>query len=187
MDDFGARFGLVAEFLERVDNWFDTALNVCFDDQVQLLDSARADACKDGFDRQLGFAIALAGALGSFDHRTRGALVGDDAEAIARGRHAAQAENLNRKRGRRFLDTLTAVVEQGLEAALDGAGDDQVANAQRAALDEQRSYGTTCLVHLGLDDSAAGRSVRVGLRFDFGFGDELNRLEEGIQTLFGAG
>src|SRR5258708_16271806 len=59
VNDFGAGLGLIAQLLQRVGDWLDAALHVGFDDQVQLLDGARADAGKDGLEGHLAFTVTL--------------------------------------------------------------------------------------------------------------------------------
>ena len=63
----------------------------------------------------------------------------DDREAVAGLRRVLEAEHLDRRRGAGFLDLLAAVVDEGAHAAPRGAGDDDVADAQRAAAGRARS------------------------------------------------
>ncbi|MND75857.1 hypothetical protein D3C80_674900 [compost metagenome] len=55
-----------------------------------------------------------------------------------------------------------AFVQQGARLAPGGAGHDDVAALQRAALDQDGGDRAAALVQLGLDDHAFGRTVRVG-------------------------
>ena len=63
-------------------------------------------------------------------------------------------------------------------AAPVGAGDDRVADLQRAALDEHGDDGAAARVELGLDDHAGGLGVRVGLEL-LDLGEQQDRLRAG--------
>src|SRR4029079_1431698 len=57
-------------------------------------------------------------------------------EQVAGRGQAAEAEHFDRRGRRRHLDRLAAIVDERTYLADDGAGDDRVADAQRAVLDE---------------------------------------------------
>ena len=57
------------------------------------------------------------------------------------------------------LHLLAVVVDQGADAAPLGAGDDDVADLERAALDEHGRDRAAAAVELGLDHDAFGRPV----------------------------
>ena len=86
--------------------------------------------------------------------------------------------------GLRLRDALAAVVVHRADAAPVGAGDERVADAQRAALDEHRDDRAAARVELGLDDDAGRLGVGVGLEL-LEVGDDLDRLEQVVEALLG--
>ena len=73
------------------------------------------------------------------------------------------------------------VVDQRADLAARGAGDEHVADAQRAALDEHGRERAAALVELGFDHRAFGGAVGVGLEFE-DFGLELDRFEQLVEV-----
>src|SRR5579859_348995 len=130
MNDFGAGLGLIAQFFQRVDNRFNAALNVGLDDQVQLLDGSRADAGEHRFEVHLAVAVVLTSAILGLDQGACGALVDHGSEAIASRGDAGQPEDFDRKRRSGVFDSATLIVEQGFDAALGRARDDEVTHMQ---------------------------------------------------------
>ncbi len=65
--------------------------------------------------------------------------------------------------GPAFLIFCAEVIEQRADLAVDGAGDEQVALADRAVLDQDVRDGTAAAVELGFDDRALRHALRVGL------------------------
>ena len=63
-----------------------------------------------------------------------------------------------------------------------GAGDDRVADLQRAALDEHGDHGATARIELGLDHGAGGLGVRVGGEL-LELGRQLQALEQIVEAL----
>ena len=61
------------------------------------------------------------------------------------------------------------------------AGDDRVADVQRAALDQHRDDRAAARVELGLDDDARRLGVRVGLEL-LELGDDEDRLEQVVEA-----
>ena len=86
----------------------------------------------------------------------RGAVVLDDAHGLAGVGDAVEAEDLDRVAGDGLVDALAGVVGHRADLAPVRAGHERVADAQRAALDEQRDDRAAARVELGLDDDAAG-------------------------------
>src|SRR5438270_257895 len=76
------------------------------------------------------------------------------------GRRLVEAEDLHRLARLRLLELLAAVVEEAANAPVRVSGDDRVADAQRAALDEHRRDGAPTGLEPRLDD----RPRRVGVR-----------------------
>ena len=106
----------------------------------------------------------------------------DDGEAVAGFRRGLEAEHLDRHRRAGFLDALALVVDEGADAAPFGAGDDDVAEMKRAALDEHGGDGTAALVELGLDDGAFGGAIGIGAELE-----HLGLKEDGLEQLVEVG
>ena len=87
-----------------------------------------------------------------------------DAHRLARVGNAVEAEHLDRLAGQRLLDALAQEVVHRPHAAPVGAGDERVAGAQRAALDEDGHDRAAARVEPRLDHGAARRRVGVGLQ-----------------------
>ena len=103
---------------------------------------------------------------------------GRDPELVARERDVVEAEHLDRRRRTGFLDLLAVVVEHGADLAPAAAGDDRVADAQRAPLDEHGGDRAAALVEVRLEHERPGRRLRVGARASSSVGDEQDRLEQ---------
>src|SRR5205823_13284163 len=91
------------------------------------------------------------------------AVVVDDLDELAGLGDAVEAEDLDRVAGPGRLDALALEVGHRAHAAPVRAGDDGVADVQRAALDEDGDDGTAAGVELGLDDHPGGLGLGVGL------------------------
>src|SRR5205823_14237428 len=84
------------------------------------------------------------------------ALVLDDAAELAGGRRPVEAEDLDRLAGPRLADAVAAEGIERAHLAPGVAGDDRVADAERAALDEHRRDRAAADVEARLDDRARG-------------------------------
>ena len=73
---------------------------------------------------------------------------------------------------------LSSIIARTLPARC--AGDEHVADAKRAALDEHGRERAAALVELGLDHRAFGGAVGVGLQLE-DFGLELDRVEQLVE------
>ena len=89
--------------------------------------------------------------------------------------------------GRRLLHLLAAEVEERPHLAPGIAGDDRVADLERAAGDEHGRDRAAADVEAALDDRP--RSLRLGVRLELelGVGDEQDLLEEIVEPLAGLG
>ena len=107
-------------------------------------------------------------------------LVVDDREPVAGVRRAVEAEHLDRGRGAGFANRLAGIGDERAHAAPFGAGDDDLAAAQRAALDQHGRDRAAAAVELRLDHGAFGGPLRVGLEVeDFGLQrDSFEQLVE---------
>ena len=64
------------------------------------------------------------------------------------------------------MQVLAAIVDQRAHPAPLAAGDKDVADSQRAALDQHRRDRAAAALELGLEHDAFGRTVRVGLEIE---------------------
>ena len=93
----------------------------------------------------------------------------DHREPVAGFGRAGEAQHLDRHRRAGLLHGFALVVDQRADAAPFGAGDDEVADMQRAALDQHGRHRAAAAVELGLDHGAFGGARRIGLEIeDFG-------------------
>ncbi len=83
----------------------------------------------------------------------------------------------------RLLDLLAAEVVERAHLAPGVAGDDRVADAERAALDEHRRDRAAADVEARLDDRPRGLGLRVRLQLELGVGDEQHLLEQVVEVL----
>ena len=107
-------------------------------------------------------------------------LVLHHAEPVAGLRRRLEAEHLDRRRRAGLAHLLAAIVDQRAHAAPFGAGDDDVADTQRAALDEHGRDRAAAAVELRLDHDAFGRAVRIGLQVE-DFRLQQDRLEQLVE------
>ena len=82
-----------------------------------------------------------------------------DAHLVARERWFAEAEDLHGRRGYRRLDLLALVVDQGLDLAVGGAGDDGVADLEQALLDHDGRDGSATDFEVRFEHRATARPV----------------------------
>ena len=88
-------------------------------------------------------------------------LVGDHAQDVAGRGHLAEAEQHHGRRRAGLGDALAERVLHGPDAAVGLAHDHDVADAQRAGLDQDGRDRAAALVQLRLDDGADGLSLGV--------------------------
>ncbi len=108
-------------------------------------------------------------------------LVGGDDEVVAGAGHVGEAEDLDRGRGAGLLDLLALVVDEGTHAAPGRAGDERVADLERAPLDEQGGHRAPAHVEVGLEHGAHGPPVGVGGEL-LDVGDHEQLLEEVVDA-----
>ena len=111
------------------------------------------------------------------------ALVLDHAALLARGRRMVEAEDLDRVARPRLLDLLAAEVVERAHLAPGVAGDDRVAHAQGAAVDQHRRGGAAADVEPRLDDRPGSVGLRVRGQLELGVGDEEHLLEQVVEAL----
>ena len=127
-------------------------------DEVQVLDGARLQlrrrasrATTPAFARRANCSRRRRSPR-SLRALARLALVLDDAAELAGGRRVVEAEDLDGLARPRLLDLLAAEVVERADPAPGVAGDDRVADLERAALDEHRRNRAAADVEPGLDD-----------------------------------
>ena len=137
-----------------------------------LLERAACEPAAPSVSRRLLVAVVgdLAGA----------GFVLDDGDLVAGFGRAVEAQHFDRNRRTGFGDVLALVVDERADAAPCRAGDDDVADLQRAALDQHGADRAAAAFELGFDDDAFGRAVGVGLEIEhFGLqGDRFQQLVE---------
>src|SRR5207248_5434180 len=121
----------------------DRAVDVALDDEVQVLDAAGLHLREEVLEPRAGLRLLrellAAQPLAAQVREVAGlALVLDDAAELARGRRLVEAEDLDRLAGPGLADAVAAEGVQRAHLAPGVAGDDRVADAERAALDEPR-------------------------------------------------
>ena len=125
--------------------------------------------------------LAADRSLALLDHRAGGLLVGDDPEDVAGHRHVRQAEDDHGARRTRLRDPLAHVVLERADASERLADDDDVADLERAGLDESGRDRAAALVELGLDDGADRVALRVRLEL-LEIGDEQDHLDQLVEA-----
>ena len=173
---------LVLERLER-------AGDVGLEHDRQLLELALAGLLEDLLEGDLarlaaGDLLGLDAGLALLRELAGAALVLDHLDVLAGLADAVEAEHLDGHARRGLLDAVALVVEQSLDLAPLGAGDDGVADAQRPALDEDAGDGAAARVQLGLDHGAGGLGVRVRPEL-LEVGDEDDHLEQVVEAVLG--
>ena len=161
----------VAEPRDRARDRLDRALHVGLDQHRQLLGGALADALQHLLQRaaatgdagKLGLPVATDAEVGDL---ARARLALHDMELVARLRRAVEAQDLDRERRPRRLHLLAAIVDQATHAAPLRAGDEDVADLQRAALDQHGRDRAAARIELGLDHDAVGGAVGIGLEVE---------------------
>ena len=131
--------------------------HVGLEDDPELLGLAGLDLAVEVLERRAAAALAaLGGELGAagLDGGAGGLLVGDDAQDVAGLGHLGQAEDQRRGRRAGLLDPLAVLVLERAHAAERLADDDDVADVERAGLDQDRADRAAGLVHPRLDDRA---------------------------------
>src|SRR5688572_26844701 len=153
----------------RLRQRLDRALDVALDDQVDRLDVAGLHRVEQVVQRHLAHRreLCLAGQRRTFFGDLAGAVdVVEDVEPIARAGEDVQPADDDRRARAGLLDHLAAVVDQAADAAVTGAGEDRVADVERAVLNEHGRDGAEAGIDARLDHRAAGRRGRVGLELE---------------------
>ncbi len=178
-----------SNFAQLRDDRLDRPDDVAAHDEVEIGDLAGLQRVVEPFERdaagrpnrrELLAAKPLAAAVRDV---ARLAVVRDDARELAARRRLVEAEDLDRVAGRSALAALALVVEQRLHAAVRVAGDDRVADLERAALHEHRRDRAAADVEARLDDRAGRLGVGIGAQaLELEIRDEENLLEQRVEV-----
>ncbi len=154
------------------------ALDVGLQHDPQLGDLAVLDLGADLLERAGRPALAArSGDLGRLGRVPCGLLVGDHAQGVARLRKSLETDDLHGGRRLGRLHALAGGVVQRSNAAVGPSDAHDVADLQRAGLDEHGRDVAAALVDLRLDDRADRVAVRVGLEV-LEVGDEQDHLHQ---------
>ena len=177
---------LVGELRQRVGEHLGRALHVGLDDDRQLLHAAFGDLRLQRFEREpaprAAERLLLRLRLAEVRDLPRLGGVGQRLERVAGLRQAAEAEHFDRRRRSGGLDLAAAVVDERAHLADDRAGDERVADAQRAVLDEDRRDRAAALVELRFEHGARRVALRIRLELAE-LGDEQDHLEQRLEVL----
>ena len=136
-------------------------------------------------------ADPLAGACGQRVALARAAPVGDlagdpvlvdDQQVVTGTGHRREADDLHRPRRQRLLDVLAVLVDHPADPAVGVAGDDRVADPQRAALDQHGGHRAATAVQVRLDRHTLGLHVGVGPQVQRGVGGQQHRFEQRVDV-----
>ena len=173
----------MVDLAELAEERLDRALHVALEDDVEVLDDTLLHLGEQALERDAALGalreLLAAQPLGALLGEILGlALVLDDARELACGRRPVEAEDLDGLAGARLLDLLALVVVERAHLAGRVAGDDRVADAQRAAVDEHRRDRAAADVEARLDDGAGRVGGGVRAEIELGIGDEQQLLEQ---------
>src|SRR5262249_14890385 len=152
------------------------------EDDVEVGDAARLQLLEELVERDaaagrlLGERLAPQAPAALLRELARATLVLDDAPELARLRRMVEAEHLDRIARARLLDPLAAVVVERAHATVRVAGDDGVADLERAAIEEHRRDRAAADVETRLDDRPRRLGVRVRFQHELGVRDEEDPL-----------
>ena len=182
-----ARADLVgAELFQRARDRLQRALHVGLDDQRKFLAAGGLELAHHLLERAAHAARARRHLVAFLPGTIVGDLAGarfaiDDRQSIAGLGRAVEAQHLDRHRRTGRFDRRAGIARQRAHSAPFGAGDDDVADAQRAALHQHGRDRATAAVELGLDHGAFGRTVRVGLEIE-NFRLQADRLQQPVEV-----
>ena len=104
----------------------------------------------------------------------------DHGQTVAGFRRTVEAEHFDRHRGTGFVDGVALVVDQRADPAHLGAGDDDVADPQRAALHQHGRNRAAAAIELGFDHGAFGRTFGIGLEVEQ-FGLQRDHFQQPVE------
>ena len=175
----------VPSFSSEPENGFERTLHVGLDDQREFL-AARGlelrhhllERAAHAGNRGSGVLALLVGAVAR-DLAGAG-FVFDHGQTVAGFRRSVEAEHFDRHRGAGFVDGDALVVDQRADAAHFGAGDDDVADPQRAALHQHGRDRAAAAIELGFDHGAFGGTFGIGLEVEQ-FGLQRDHFQQPVE------
>src|SRR6185503_2848250 len=188
VDDFeGDLAGL--DFLERLDDGFDGALGIGFDDDLEHLGGGFGESLEKVFEGDFGPLFLGSDGFGFFGPGLRQfagrPVVFKDAEFGAGFGHAVQAKYFYRNGRARLFEALAVFIDERAHAPVVLAANHRVAHLQRAFTDEDRGRGATGF-EAGFDDIAARTPIGVGLELQE-VGPQDDHLQQMWHALLGQG
>ncbi len=177
------------ELAEALGERLERAGDVGLEDEVERGGLAQLDLLEDvlelgaaahgvGVTAQAGLALPV---LTGGRHLGGGLLVGGHDEPVAGVGHLGQAEHLHRRGRPGFLDLLALVVDQRPDAAPGRAGDERIADPQRALLHQHGGHRAPTDVEVGLEHDADGPPVGVAAQV-FELGHHQQVLEQVVDA-----
>ena len=121
--------------------------------------------------------------LAVFRDVTRLLAVGDHDELIARLRQSFQSDNFHRRRRRRFLQRLAAIVEHGTYFSVHIPDHEVVARVERAVLHQNRAYRAAAAIQFRFEHYAARRASQSRFQF-LQVGGQTDHFHQQIQIRF---
>ena len=168
MDDIDGNL-LGRELDERIGKSFDGAIDIALDDDVEFLEATLFNATTNLIERQmvLGADALLALQLLSLGGNLTGFLVAvHNMESITCLGCTIQSENRGCFSRTDLLDTLSALVEHGLDATKVGTSQKDIAQVQGAVGAKHGGNITTPLVEGGLNNTTGSLTVGVGFEIE---------------------
>ena len=161
----------IFDLLQCREQRLERALRIRLDDQAELFDLAFLGAAGEVLEGDARSDVArrldraLLDELGQ-GNLARRLLRTDDLEDVAGLRYLAHAGHDHRRRRRRFVHTLPAVIGQRAHAAVDVAANEVVADFERARLHEHRRDRAATALEVGVDDRPDRVAVGVRLQLE---------------------
>ena len=152
------------QIVDALPDRLDRTLHVGLDDQRQLADPSGVHLREHLLDRAAGARggprLAVS-ALAEIRHLPSPRLVFHHHEVVAGQRRAAEPQDLDRLRRAGAIHAVAAIVGQRAHPAPLAAGDEYVADPNRAALHQHGGHRAAALLHFGLDHHAVGAALGV--------------------------
>src|SRR6478736_4802787 len=186
VDDADADLVADVDLRQRVLEGLDRTGHVALEDEVELLALALLHGGHEVLERTTHAALRLQGGtlprLPLLGDLARHPVVLDHEEVLTGAGDGRQTEHHRRTCRGGLLDLVAELVEHRPHAAVGRAGDDRVADAERAALDQHRGDRTATAVEVRLDDQTLGVLVGVGPQVEAGVGGQDDRLEQLVEV-----